>query len=219
MVPDSFGNRTQGGFTAGFAGGDYVWLRAVAIDRPGPIGHEIGHNLGPGLGHANLLECSGPEPYDLAYSGCSSVEYLDPFDAMGWSERRGQMSAFHRELAGFFSSGNVLEVTKSGRYWLLPIERATPFYQALKIRRSPSEVLYLEYRRPIGYDARAIGALSGATDGAQIRTTVFGDGTTALIQPGGEFSLAPGRTYDAGTFTVTTLSSDDAGTIVHIEFR
>jgi len=36
VVPDHFGNRAPGGFTSGFALGNAIWLRAVAIERPGP---------------------------------------------------------------------------------------------------------------------------------------------------------------------------------------
>lgn len=220
VVPDTFGNRTPRGFTSGWASGsDLIWMRAVAIGRPGAIGHEIGHNLPPGLGHANLLQCSGPAPYDLAYSGCVPLEYLDPFDAMGWSEQRGHMSGASREQVGFFAARNVLEVTQSGAYWLPPIETPWPGVRTLKIRRSPQELIYLEYRQPIGYDAGSVGGLAGSSQGVQIRTTYFGGYSTALILPEGAFSLAPGRTYDATAFTVTTLESFPDATLIQIEFR
>jgi hypothetical protein len=221
LVPDRFGNRTPGGFTAGWAGGDIVWLRAVALGRIGPLGHEIGHNLAPGLGHANLLSCSGPAPYDLVYTGCTSQEYLDPFDAMGWSELRGHMSGFNRERVGFFSPGNVHEVTENGQYWLAPIERPGAGVRALKIRRSPLEWIYLEYRQPIGYDAISTEFLPGSTAGVQIRTTYFAGSTAAtdLIRPGGGFSLAPGQSYDAGPFTLTTVASTPDVTLVEVQFE
>ncbi len=220
VVPDHFGNRTPGGYTAGWADGtNRVWLRAIAIGRPGPIGHEIGHNLPPGLGHANLLQCSGPQPYDTYYSGCTSLEYLDSFDAMGWSELRGQMSAANRERTGFFSAGNIREVTESGHYWLPPIERPSADPLGLKIERAPGEWIYLEYRQPLGYDESVIGFVSGSADGVQIRTTFFGEGTTTLIKPNGAFSLAPGLSYDAGSFTVTTLWSREDATMVDIQFH
>jgi hypothetical protein len=220
LVPDTFGSRTPGGFTAGFATGDSVWLRVVALPRIGPLGHEIGHNLPPGLGHANLLQCSGPPPWPLDYAGCTTQEYLDPFDAMGWSELRGHMSAFNRERVGFFSPGNVREVAESGTYWLEPIERPGAGVRALKIRRGPFEWIYLEYRQPIGYDAISTEFLPGSTDGVQIRTTFFdfGGGATALIRPGGSFSLAPGRTFDAGPFSVTTRASTPNVTLVDVRF-
>lgn len=220
LVPDRFGNRTPGGFTAGWAGGDIVWLRAVALPRIGPLGHEIGHNLEPGLGHANLLQCSGPPPYDLVYSGCTSQEYLDPFDAMGWSELRGHMSGFNRERVGFFSASNVREITESGQYWVAPIERPGAGVRALKIRRSAFEWIYLEYRQPIGYDAISTEFLPGSTDGVQIRTTYFGGstGATDLIRPGGAFSLAPGQSWDAGPFRLTTVGSTPDVTLVDVVF-
>jgi hypothetical protein len=216
LVPDRFGNRTPGGFTAGWAADGTVWLRDVALERIGPLGHEMGHNLG--LGHANLLTCTSPQPYDLDYGGCVPREYLDPFDAMGWSELRGQMSARNRELTGYFSAANLFEVVEDGVFWLPPIEIPFSGLQALKIRRAPGEWIYLEYRQPIGYDAISVPFMGGSSDGVQIRTTYFGGATTALIQPNGAFSLAPGESYDAGVFRVTTLLSTGHATLVQITF-
>jgi Thrombospondin type 3 repeat len=219
VVPDQFGNRAPAGFTSGFANGsDLVWLRAVAMARPGAIGHEIGHNLAPGLDHANLLQCSGPPPYDLVYSGCVPLEYLDPFDAMGWSELRGHMSASKRARVGFLSAANVQEVTASGRYWLSPLETPGSGVKALKIRRYGQEFIHLEYRQPIGYDAVVVGSFAGAAAGVQIRTDHYGPGNTALIQPNGAFSLAPGQGYDAGPFTVTTVWSSEHATLLDVVF-
>lgn len=217
VVRDGFGNQAPGGFASGFALGDRVWLRAVAMERPGAIGHEIGHNL-EGLGHANLLQCSGPPPYSLSYTGCVTFEYLDPFDAMGWSEQRGHMGAMGRERVGFFSPANVQLVTASGRYWLPPIETPGAGVKALKIPRGASEFLYLEYRQPIGYDTGAVGSFAGAAAGVQIRTTYFGPATTALIQPNGAFSLAPGQGYDAGPFRITTVWSSPEATLLDVVF-
>jgi hypothetical protein len=218
VVVDTFGNRTPGGFTAGYAsGGGLVWMRAVALDRIGPVAHEMGHNMR--LGHANLLQCSRPQPYDLAYTGCTQVEYLDSFDTMGWSELRGHFSGFNREQAGFFVPGNVQTVTESGHYWLAPIEVPGGDARVLKIRRTASEFLYLEYRQPIGYDEISIDYFSGTSDGVQIRSVAEGDAYTALIRPNGAFSLAPGKSYDAVTFTVTTLWSLPNATMVDIQFR
>jgi hypothetical protein len=216
LVDDAFGNRTPQGYVAGWANGDIVWLRSVALERIGPLGHEIGHNLG--LGHANLLSCTAPQPYDLDYTGCAPLEYLDPFDAMGWSELRGQLSARNRELTGYFSAANLFEVVEDGVYWLPPIETPYAGVLALKIRRSAREWIHLEYRQPIGYDAISVPFIGGSSDGVQIRTTYFGGATTALIRPGGAFALAPGESYDAGVFRVTTLLSTAQATLVHVDF-
>ncbi len=219
VVPDSFGNRAPRGFTSGWADlGDTIWMRAVAILRSGAVGHEIGHNLPPNLGHANLLQCTGPEPYDYGYSGCTRIEYLDSFDAMGWSELRGHMNAINREAVGYFSEDNVYEITESSLYWLPPIETPGAGIKAFKIRRSFADTIYLEYRQPIGYDALSIAGIAGAGAGVQIRSTYW-PGETVLIPPGGEFSLAPGMTYDALSFTVTTLFSSAGGTLLEVQFR
>jgi hypothetical protein len=114
---------------------------------------------------------------------------------------------------------NVQTVTESGRYWLAPIEQPGVDPRVLAIARSPAETLYLEYRQPIGYDAIPVGFFAGADAGVQIRTDFYGRGTTALIRPGGALSLAPGRTYDAETFTVTTVASLPYATIVDVQFR
>jgi hypothetical protein len=138
---------------------------------------------------------------------------------MGWSELRGQLSGYNRARAGFFVPGNVLEVTESGPYWLAPIERPGADVRVLKVPRTATEFLYLEYRQPIGYDAISLDLLGGTADGVQIRSNSVTSNATALIRPNGRFSLAPGESYDAGTFTITALWSLPGATMVDIQFH
>jgi hypothetical protein len=92
------------GGTAGWGmiGGPVSWLNGY-LDRRVSV-HELGHTFG--LNHAHLLRCvQGSVEVTLAASGCESVEYGDPFDAMGSSSYVGHFSAAQKDQLGWLGSG------------------------------------------------------------------------------------------------------------------
>ena len=74
----------------------------------------------------------------------------------------------------------------------------------------------------LGLDTTVVNNLPGSELGVQVRTTYPIPGatftSTNIMLPNGLFSLAPGQSYDASSFTVTTHASGPAGTAVEIDF-
>jgi hypothetical protein len=114
------------------------------------IGHELGHNLGLWHSHgtrwSQALECAT----------CLSAEYGDTLDIMGSSS--GHFNAFQKERLGWLGYGAsppITTVTATGTYAIAPYETAGTDPKALKILQDPATgtYFYVEFRRPIGFDA------------------------------------------------------------------
>jgi len=178
----------------------YAFLSGPEGWDVGTTAHELGHNLG--VAHANDLECGrdnmgfGVESLD----GCESVVYGDMYDIMGYSSSVAHMSAYHKEIIGWFDQGEIVEVNDSnyGVYKIGPIETSNSYLQGVKIPRLNSsgqfinydskycdifEVdcysdYYLEYRRPVGFDDTMNESL---IDGVFIRLEHYINGDTQLI--------------------------------------
>lgn len=118
-------------------------------------GHELGHNLG--LEHSHSLVCSGA----TLGTGCTTLEYGDGVDLMGWSSA-AHFHAFQKERLGWLNDGvapPVTTVLASGDYVIDRYEPPGTSPKALKILEStdPATGLrtwyYVEYRQAIGFDA------------------------------------------------------------------
>jgi len=141
-------------------------------------GHELGHNLG--LLHSHSLVCDGT----TMVGTCTTLEYGDGLDIMGWSVS-GHFSAFQKERLGWLNGGvspPITTVTASGTYHLDPYEPTGTNPKALKLlkRTDPTtgarEWYYVEFRQPVGFDsylATVIGPYqllsSNILNGVQIR--------------------------------------------------
>ncbi len=117
------------------------------------VAHELGHNLG--LYHATAKECGA----DVLGNNCYTVEYGDTLDTMGYFDTVGHFNTFEKSRLGWLSSSEVLEVTNSGNFDLVPFaQNSTSGLKALKIQRSHdsttgnSSWYFVEYRQPTGYD-------------------------------------------------------------------
>lgn len=122
----------------------------VIADRlfAGRVGHEFGHGFG--LRHANFLDCKSGI---VGSSGCVSQEYGDLYSTMGASNVNGHLNALHKDYLGWFGESNIKTITANGTYILEPLETLTSGLKALKIQRASNDNLFVEYRRPIGFDA------------------------------------------------------------------
>jgi hypothetical protein len=143
----------------GYHNGDTTYMNLnsgwTARDKAFIAAHELGHNLG--LGHANTYECrsSGTRVTVNTPANCTSTEYGDPFDYMGYPNYH-HGSTFHKHKLGYFASGNVLDWTADGDYTIAPLERGTTGVQAIRITRNTSSsnernrYYYVGFRQPYG---------------------------------------------------------------------
>ncbi len=115
--------------------------------------HEFGHSLG--LYHANDWEC-GDQADGLLNHDCDSFGYGDIIDVMGSGVYYGpaHYSAAHKDRAGWLSPGHVAEVRESGIFTIEPLESISTGTKTIKIPTSRGLNYYIEYRQPIGLDAR-----------------------------------------------------------------
>jgi len=124
-----------------------VWING-AIDSQ-LLSHELGHNLG--LFHSHALECG-----TVAFGGsCTTVEYGDMFDTMG-SGYLYHFNAVQKDQLGWLGYGAsppITLVASSGTYTIDPYETQGVNPKALKVQTSAGDWLYVEYRRPTGFDA------------------------------------------------------------------
>ncbi|HWR17480.1 MAG TPA: NEW3 domain-containing protein [Terriglobales bacterium] len=191
------------------------------------VGHEMGHNLG--LWHARSYDCGTTT---LA-AGCSIGEYGDNFDIMG-NGYYEHFSAFQKERLGWLNYGSsypLLTVQSSGTYTIEPYAAMTSGYKALKILKSTDSSgyktwYYVEFRRPVGFDAMGIIANnSNVSNGVLVHTGYEGNGNSANLldmQPTSTGwsgpALSVGQTFsdpDSGV-AVTLASSSSTGATLNV---
>lgn len=208
---------------------------AWILGNPGlkVLSHELGHNLG--LHHARALDCGDA----VLGTSCAVFEYGDRIDTMGNVEA-GHYNAFHKDLLGWFDTGAapvVTEVRASGLYTLQPIELGGTGPGALAIPRpvdpttGEGDWYYLEYRRPIGFDAFLVdnanvsggivvhtGSPTNANSSLQLDMTPgsglqnWSDWSDPALPVGASF-----RDPEAGV-TITTVSAGGAVAEVSVSF-
>ena len=189
-----------GGDAVGVAGwayepGTVSWLNG-RLDRRTTV-HEQGHNYG--LGHAWSLSCTSSTGARVTYSRtCRGREYGDPYDAMGRSGYAAHFSGYRKARAGWLSGSRKRDLGSSAAttFSLPPFEKPStrPLVVVAHSPTVPGRSYWLEYRRPVGMDARLP---SGATGGVLVhlvernRPGVLLDGTprdasmsTAVVRAG-----------------------------------
>ena len=194
-----------------------TWLRAdFAIGSLPSLEHELGHNFG--LYHANSLDCGT----EIIGEPCISSRYGDLYDIMGnTSYPYKYFNSFHAEKLGWLLGSNIVQVTSSGSYSIEPLETVSSGVKTLKIQRSASEFLYLEYRQPIGLDKNIDSTpLHNITQGALLHTNLFSDdGDTQLLDATPQ-SLDPLIDfYDASLGSGRSISDPRTGTQINIVSR
>lgn len=146
---------------------DFPALGHVAIQdrvvRLDVVGHELGHNFG--MEHAQFLDCGTAS----IGANCQEQEYGDLYDIMGGqygsNYYSGHFNAVHKLAAGWLDPANVQTVSANGTFTLEPIEVLGSGLKVLKIPRSSSTAMYVEFRQPAGnvFDASLPGDVySGA---------------------------------------------------------
>lgn len=127
--------------------------------------HELGHNFG--ANHAATASCTRYDTRVAFSSDCSTDDYGDPFDIMGFQGQR-HMSTWHRWQLGLLDAADVQTVSATGEYTVATAEIAGGSPRILRIPRG-SNYYYLEFRQPFGrYDNFSVGA--AAVNGVFIRS-------------------------------------------------
>ena len=216
--------RCVGGDTANVAGwayepGSVSWLNGY-LDRRTTV-HEQGHNAG--LGHARSLACRGISGAPVTFSAkCTASEYGDLYDAMGRSGYAAHFSGYRKHLAGWLEGGRkrVLSSAAATTFTLPPYERVSsrPVVAVARSKKVYTRSYWMEFRRPVGMDARLP---SGATGGVLIHLVdtatggprgVLLDGTpkdrtisTAVLKAGTAWTSPDGIKFAAGSVTTSGI--------------
>jgi MYXO-CTERM domain-containing protein len=102
---------------------------------------EPGHNFG--MQHSSSLACPGASYADDPNT-CTDSEYGDVFDPMGGGCRH--MNGWQKSYQGWLQGCNVVKVTDSGTFNLVPIEPSCNGVQLLQIKSPKSRT----FNRPAG---------------------------------------------------------------------
>ncbi len=203
------------------------WLNGTSGMTLRVMAHELGHNLG--THHAQTLSCTegGVRVALVAdISKCSVAEYGDPFTIMCAAQRYHHTN-FSRANFGWLSSGNTQVVDKAGEYQLSPAAGASGV-TSLRVARTSSSWLTLEYRRPFGSLFETFTSSSAVANGVTVRIAPAYSSrtqsklvdTTPSTASFSDAALAAGRTFtDPLTgVSVTTVSVASSGAVVRVEF-
>jgi hypothetical protein len=205
------------------------WIHNSMILRT--VAHELGHNLG--LYHARAMDCGDT----TLGSSCTTQEYGDTLDIMGYSGTVGNFHGFAKERLGWLLGGNLANVTSGGNFTLQPSSASTSAAKVLKIYKGvdasgkPS-YYYVEFRRPVGFDARitdrGVVDPSNVFAGVTLRqASPSNANSVALLDltPGSAFvdmkdaALVGGRSFNdpAAGLTLTTQWADANQTLVSVD--
>jgi len=190
------------------------------------VAHEMGHNLG--LYHSHSLDCGAA----VIGGTCTSSDYGDYFDTMGSSAYH--YNAYQKERLGWLNynvSPPITTVTTDGTYWIAPYETDTDEPKALKVLQSIDSSgrrtnYYLEFRRPIGFDA-GMASNSNVMNGVLVHLGTESSGNTIYLldmtpatSSWTDPALTVGQSYSDSTagVTFTVLSADATGANVSMTF-
>lgn len=196
------------------------------------VTHEFGHVFG--LLHANSLQCvSGRSDVGAggsgawSDSGCSSREYFDTTDIMGYAQQyHPVINSYFWDRGGFGNGNEILNAGKAGNaknYTLKPwggsaANRAVKFTDP-----NSGETYYLELRQPEGYDAHlAFGGQAGNRGVKIVKAdTASGQAVNSLVIPpstlpapnvfySGNHAWQAGQTFRTHTGTTVQINSVNA---------
>ena len=204
-----------------------AWIHNSMILRT--IAHEMGHNLG--LYHAHALDCGST----TLGSSCSSQDYGDTVDVMGYTGTVGHFNGFNKERLGWLASGNIVNVASSGSFYLKPTSAATSSAKVLKIPKGTdssgaTSYYYVEYRQPTGFDAkitdRGVIDPNNIFNGVTIRQGSPSNGNSVYLldmTAGSDFvdmkdaALTGGRNFTDSGISITTQSTDSSQALVTVD--
>ncbi len=206
------------------------WIHNSLVLRT--VAHELGHNLG--LYHARAMDCGNT----TLGSSCTTQEYGDTLDIMGYTGTVGHYNAFAKERLGWLTPGNLVNVTTGGSFSLKPTSAATSEAKVLKIAKGVDSAgkpsfYYVEFRQPQGFDAqianRGVIDVNNIFNGVTLRqASPSNANSVALLDmtPGSTFvdmkdaALTGGRSYSdpAAGVTLTTEWTNSSEALVSVDF-
>lgn len=193
------------------------------------VAHEMGHNLG--LYHAHARDCGNT----TLGSSCSSQDYGDTVDIMGYTGTVGHFNGFNKERLGWLASGNIINVASSGSFNIKPNSVATSAAKVLKIANGTdssgaANYYYVEYRQPVGFDAKITdrGVIDTANmfSGVTVREASPSNGNSGYLldmTAGSDFvdmkdaALTGGRNFTNAGISITTQSTDASQALVTVD--
>ncbi|WP_432471298.1 Ig-like domain-containing protein [Amphritea sp. HPY] len=186
------------------------------------VAHELGHNLG--LHHSHAKDCGDT----TLGNSCSSQEYGDTLDILGYSGTVGHFNAFQKERLGWLSSTELVNADASGSYTLSPYAQTGNTPKALKALKSTDPVTgnrtwyYIEYRQPVGFDSelvnRGIVDTNNVFNGVTVHIGTENEGNSSYLldmTPGSEFidmkdaALTVGNLFSDSSSNIT-IATDSA---------
>src|SRR3990167_5264692 len=205
-----------------------TWINGSMILRT--VAHEMGHNLG--LHHAHALDCGDT----TLGSSCTSQEYGDTLDIMGYSGTVGHFNGFNKERLGWLASSNIINVASGGNFYLKPNSTQTNSGKVLKIANGldssgQPRYYYVEYRQPTGFDAqltdRGVVDPNNVFKGVavhQASPSNCNSGQLLDLTAGSNFvdmkdaALVGGRSFSGGGMTLSTQWTDASQALVSVDF-
>jgi len=194
-----------------------IWAGDGSLGLHGYV-HEVGHNLGSGHGSFWLGE-TGASSFDLGLV----CKYGDRVTVMGGSlnacsndaSTPGHWNGPHKlEIAGWIPASSVQHVDASTAqqfFDLAPVESGSTGLQLIEIAREPGDSLYVEFRKPSGYDtATLLGDVGIGASGAALLHT-WQDGSNTLVFDPHDY-LEPGPRQDNVALQVNQLFEDPCST-------
>ena len=198
-----------------------AWI-ASSFDNPQipdyqVLAHELGHHL-HGVQHAHSYVCADLKPLG---SSCTVREYGNLYDVMG--SGYGHFNAYVKAGYGWLTPQRV---TQSGDYLLAPLETSNGV-RALEVvstsNRTPRRYV-LEYRQPIGLDARKTSFLNYDNAWSGVVVTIA-SGTPMLLHmtPDPEFespTLQVGQTFcdKQARLSLQPIWANAAGALVRVRY-
>jgi len=201
-------------------GGDELWINAAFNVFP----HELGHTFN--LYHSNALDCQD-EAVD-EYSNCYAFEGADPYDNMSWGQNYYHFNAAQKTQLRWLRGDSIQDILTSGSYTLYPLESGlSNIPKVLRIHKPDTgEYYYLEYRKPVGFDADLPERISNSTlvhvSGLSytsfqgIKGTFLVDTTPTTYTR--DESITDGDVFvdEPNEITITQISHDDEHAIIEV---